>query len=53
MIRGVKNGVPGLEILEGAEVLKREPNLNPNIVAALYAPTAGISRTLGICNKDA
>lgn len=40
--RGVKNGVPGLEILEGAEVLKREPNLNPNIVAALYAPTAGI-----------
>lgn len=40
--RGVKNGIPGLEILEGAEVLKREPNLNKDVVAALYAPTAGI-----------
>lgn len=40
--RGIKNGVPELEILEGAEILKREPNLNPNIVAGLYAGTAGI-----------
>lgn len=40
--RGVKNGIPGLEILEGAEVLKREPNLSKEVVAALYAPTAGV-----------
>lgn len=40
--RGIKNGIPGLEILEGAEVLKREPNINKDVVAALYAPTAGV-----------
>lgn len=40
--RGIKNGIPGIEILEGAEVLKREPNINKEVVAALYAPTAGV-----------
>lgn len=40
--RGIKNGIPGIEILEGVEVLKREPNINKEVVAALYAPTAGV-----------
>lgn len=40
--RGVKNGVPELEILEREEVLKMEPNINSDVVCALYAPTAGI-----------
>lgn len=40
--RGKNNGVQGLEILSKEEVLAREPNLNHNIKAALYAPTVGI-----------
>lgn len=40
--RGIANGVEGLKILNKEEVFEKEPNLNDNIVAALYAPTAGI-----------
>jgi glycerol-3-phosphate dehydrogenase len=40
--RGRSNGIPGLELLSGAEVRRREPNLSRNVVQALYAPTAGI-----------
>jgi len=40
--RGKVNGVPGLEILTGERVRELEPNASPEIVAALYAPTAGI-----------
>ena len=37
-----KNGVPGVRIIEREEVLAMEPNLTPNTVAALYAPTGGV-----------
>lgn len=37
-----KNGVPGCRIVEKEELLAMEPNLTPNAVAALYAPTGGI-----------
>jgi glycerol-3-phosphate dehydrogenase len=40
--QGNKNGVPGLRILEGDELFKKEPNLNREITCALYAPSAGI-----------
>jgi glycerol-3-phosphate dehydrogenase len=40
--RGEENGVPGLEILPGDVVLEHEPNLNPEIKAALFAPTAAV-----------
>lgn len=40
--RGVANGVEGLEILEGDEVRRREPNLKEEIVAALWCPTGAI-----------
>lgn len=40
--QGEANGVPGLEILEREAVLELEPNLNPEVFAALYAPTSGI-----------
>ncbi len=40
--RGIKNGIPGIKILDKAEILKREPNINKEVVAALYAPTAGV-----------
>jgi glycerol-3-phosphate dehydrogenase len=39
--QGIKNGVEGIKILEKEEVLEMEPNLSDNVVAALYAPTAG------------
>jgi glycerol-3-phosphate dehydrogenase len=35
-------GVPGLRIVDSAWLRKKEPNLNTEAVAALYAPTAGI-----------
>ena len=40
--QGEKNGVKGLRILNRDEALEREPNLSDNVVAALYAPRAGI-----------
>lgn len=39
---GKKNGVPGLKLLNQAEVLAMEPNLSDRIQGALYAPTAAI-----------
>lgn len=40
--RGVKNGVPDLRIIEREELVKLEPNISDEAVAALYAPTGGI-----------
>ncbi len=40
--RGVANGVKGMRIVERDELLKMEPNLNPEVKAALLAETAGI-----------
>ncbi len=40
--RGVKNGVPGLEIIDGAEVRKREPDVSEKVLCALWAPSAGV-----------
>ncbi len=38
--RGVANGVEGIKILSAKEALELEPNLNPDIFGALYAPSA-------------
>lgn len=40
--RGIRNGVPGLRILEREELKAMEPNISDEACAALYAPTAGI-----------
>jgi len=40
--RGIKNGVPGLEILERDEILKLEPNIGREVKYALRAPTGAI-----------
>ncbi len=40
--QGLENGVQGLRLLSKEEVLQLEPNLNPNLFAALHAPTGGI-----------
>ena len=39
--RSEQNGVP-VKILNKEEVLKMEPNINPEVRGALFAPTAGI-----------
>lgn len=44
-----KNGVPGCRIVEHDELLKMEPNLTPNAVAALYAPTGGVIDPFSLC----
>ena len=46
--KGKKNGVPGIEILSKEEMLRREPNLNPNLKLALYAPTGGMVDPIGL-----
>ena len=38
---GMKNGVPGLRLLTGAEAEAMEPMLAPGVAAALYAPSTG------------
>ncbi len=40
--RGVANGVPGLKILTREETLAKEPNVNPEVTGALWAPTSSI-----------
>ena len=40
---GHANGVEGLRILDAAELRELEPNVSPDAVAALYAPTGGIT----------
>lgn len=40
---GEINGVQGLELWDRDKVLSHEPNVNPEVVAALWAPTAGIT----------
>lgn len=46
--RGEENGVEGVVILSREEVLKMEPALSDNVVAALYAPTGGIVCPFGL-----
>lgn len=40
-IRAKENGV-SVQLLDKEEVIKIEPNINPNVKKALFAPTAGI-----------
>ena len=40
--RGMKNGVPGLELLDAAQVHTMEPQVSDEVRGALYAPSAGI-----------
>ncbi|MCR4736475.1 MAG: NAD(P)/FAD-dependent oxidoreductase [Treponema sp.] len=41
--RGTENGVPDLKILYKSELPALEANIGPKVIAALYAPTAGIT----------
>jgi glycerol-3-phosphate dehydrogenase len=43
LARGQANGVPGLRIMETAELMEKEPHLNPSALASLWAPTAAVT----------
>lgn len=40
---GLQNGVPDLQLLDGDAARAMEPALSPEVIAALYAPTAAIT----------
>jgi len=41
--QGIANGVPGVRLIERNEILAMEPNTNPEVLCALYAPTSGLT----------
>lgn len=45
---GLKNGVEQLEIIHAERLREMEPNISPEAVAALWAPTAGIVCPFGL-----
>lgn len=47
LARGKQNGVPGLEIIDGDEMRRREPLIRPDVVGALWAPTGGLGDPFG------
>ena len=47
--RGITNGVEELKILTGDEARKMEPAISEAVVAALWAPTAGIVCPFNLC----
>ena len=46
--RGEQNGVEDLRIVEREELLKLEPEIGDQVVAALYVPTGGIVCPFGL-----
>ncbi|MDO5022485.1 MAG: NAD(P)/FAD-dependent oxidoreductase [Eubacteriales bacterium] len=40
--RSIKNGVDGCEIIEREQILKLEPNINPDVLCALNVPKSAI-----------
>jgi len=42
MEQGRRNGVPGMRVISGEEMRKREPLLNPATSGALWAPSGGL-----------
>ena len=42
LAQGKINGAPGLEIISGDKMREKEPNVSPEIVAALWSPEAAI-----------
>ena len=47
--RGIKNGVRDLRIIEKDELKAMEPNINPDLACALYAPTGAIVCPYELC----
>ncbi len=46
--QGIKNGVPGLRIIESNELHRMEPNVSAEAIAAVWCPTGGIVWPFGM-----
>ncbi|MEA5016527.1 MAG: NAD(P)/FAD-dependent oxidoreductase [Candidatus Limiplasma sp.] len=46
--QGRRNGVQGLRILEREALLQMEPQINPQVVCGLHAPTSGLTSPYGM-----
>jgi len=42
LVRGNANGVKNLEVVDAGKLKEMEPNISPNVMGALYAPTGAI-----------
>jgi glycerol-3-phosphate dehydrogenase len=51
-IRGKKNGVPGVEVIDRARILELEPNIGDGVTCALYAPTGAIICPYELCMAE-
>ena len=49
LVRGTKNGVEGLRVLERDEVIEIEPNIGDGVTCALHAPTGAIVCPYELC----
>lgn len=49
LVRGERNGVPGLKLLDRGQVLAMEPNIGDGVTCALYAPTGAIVCPYELC----
>lgn len=47
--RGNINGVPGLRLLDPAQTLEKEPNLNDTVKGSLWAPTGAVVSPWELC----
>jgi glycerol-3-phosphate dehydrogenase len=47
--QGQQKGIPGLEFWPREQVLRAEPNLSPDILAAVYAPATGVVNPYEAC----
>jgi glycerol-3-phosphate dehydrogenase len=47
--RGQQNRVPGMRLIDGDEMRRREPSIAPDTIGALYAATGGIVDPFGLC----
>ncbi len=48
MAQGVENGVPGMRLISGDEMRRREPNITPDVSGALWASTGGLCDPFGV-----
>lgn len=46
--RGRRNGVPGMSLISGDEMRRREPLINPDVSGALFAETGGMCDPFGV-----
>ncbi|MBE6634927.1 MAG: NAD(P)/FAD-dependent oxidoreductase [Ruminococcaceae bacterium] len=51
-VRGEKNGVPGLRVLDREQILELEPNIGEGVTCALHAPTGAIICPYELCMAE-